>query len=64
MNTIRVICYSSENGALEGVFFTQDYEKDAEDVLPPNCTVDSDSSFDGSDFPISFPLEYNLERRI
>ena len=58
---IRIIHYSNESGSHEGVFFTEDLEMDAEDVLPPNCTISSDTKLD-IELPSSFPMEYNLTR--
>lgn len=63
MERIRIIHYSTISGNLEGVYFTEDLELDAEDVLPPHCTIDSDVEIDVINFPSGFPLDYNLERR-
>lgn len=59
---MRLIIYSTLNGSREGVYFTEDFEMDANEILPPNCIIDSDIEIDGNDFPSSFPLNYNLER--
>lgn len=60
---MRCIYYCNESGSREGVYFTEDTEMDANDVCPPDCTVSED--FDTDDgFPSSFPLEYNMEKRI
>lgn len=59
---VRIIYYSSPGGTIEGVYFTEDFEMDATDVLPHNCTVDGDFITDG-EYPNAFPLDYNMERR-
>lgn len=59
---MRVIHYSNQDGSKEGVFFTEDTDVNAEDILPPGCKVHNDFAFDGDDFPSDFPLDYNLEK--
>ena len=59
---MRVIHYSNKDGSKEGVFFTEDTDVNAEDILPPGCTVDNDFTIDGDEFPSGFPLDYNLEK--
>lgn len=59
---VRLIQYSSEDGSMEGVYFTEDIAIDAFSVCPKGCTVDEDVVMDGYDFPSSFPLDKNLTR--
>ena len=60
---IRCIHYSNKSGSREGVYFTDDFEMDAKDVIPPDCTLSEDFTIN-DDFPGGFPLYYNLEKRI
>ena len=62
MEEIRIIRYSSENGSSEGVFFTEEFDLDAEDVIPHGCTLDSDRRIHVTDWETCFPMDYNLER--
>lgn len=58
---IRCIQYSTKNGDREGVYFTDDLEMDANDVIPYGCTLSDDFTIDY--LPTGFPLNYNLERQ-
>lgn len=58
---MRVIHYSNSDGSKEGVFFTEDFEMDARDAIPPNCVLCNDFAINDK-FPSSFPMEYNLEK--
>ena len=60
---MRVIHYSNHDGTIEGVYFTEELDMNAEDVLPPNCQVDNDFEVD-DEFPSTFPLGFNLERNL
>jgi len=62
MKEIRVIRYSNESGSREGVYFTEDFEVLNSEIIPYCCTVNSDLIIEVSDFDLSFPLDYNLER--
>lgn len=62
MKTIRVINYSTPNGGREGVYFTEDLEKDAADVVPHGCNLDSDTLVEVENWPDLFPMDYNLDR--
>lgn len=58
---LRCIHYSNFDGSIEGVFFTDDFSMDAADCIPPNCSLDNEFKLEKSDFPNTFPFDYNLE---
>ena len=60
---IRCIQYSNQDGSREGVYFTEDLEISADEVIPPGCELVNDFQIESDDFPGDFPLEYNLERK-
>lgn len=62
MANIRIIHYSNESGSREGVYFTIDLDKAADEIIPHGCTLDSDTetSSDDGEFPSSFPFDYHL----
>ena len=62
MEELRVIRYSSDNGAREGVFFTEDLELLNDDVIPHGCNLDSDILIRVAGWETCFPMDYNLER--
>lgn len=64
MSNIRIIQYSSENGAKEGVVFTTDHDTDASEFIPFGHTLDADAKtdIDESEFPGAFPFDYHLKR--
>ena len=60
---MRCIHYANNNNGREGVYFTEDFDMDAQDVVPPNCEIINDFNTD-DDFPATFPTETNLEKRL
>jgi hypothetical protein len=60
---VRCIHYANESGSREGVYFTEDTDMDAQDVIPPGCTLNKDFEID-DDLPGDFPLDTALEKRI
>lgn len=61
---MRCIHYANDNGSVEGVYFTEDTDMDAGDVLSrPDCKVINDFHFDDGDFPGNFPTDTNLEKK-
>jgi hypothetical protein len=60
---IRIIRYSNENGSREGVYFTEDFELLADDVIPFGCELDSDTVIEVYNWDGCFPMDYHLERK-
>ena len=58
----RLIHYSNDSGSKEGVYFTEDTELNASSVVPPGCTITNDVILD-EEFPSTFPMDYNLEKK-
>lgn len=61
-NYVRCIHYSNENGANEGVIFTEDMDKLTDEFIPVGCTLSGESVLNIDSLPDSFPLEYHLTR--
>jgi hypothetical protein len=60
---IRVIKYSTKNGSTEGVYFTEDFEILAEDIVPFENTLDSDLVIETTKWDTCFPFDYHLIRQ-
>ena len=59
---IRILLQSSQDGNIEHVFFTEDFDTPSGEFIIPGCSLDSDSTRE-MDLPDGFPLETELKRK-
>ncbi len=59
--TIRVITQSNDEGSVEFVEFTEDFDSPVEDFLMPDCDLTGDNVIE-ADLPDCFPTESMLRK--
>jgi hypothetical protein len=60
---MRCIWYTNPSGK-EGVYFTEEDDVDASEVIPTDCKVEGDFDPEMDGFPSNFPFDTILEKKM